>query len=363
MYRKKEREENTMKALVYTTPAVVENGKALKPGACELMDIPEPQLQPEDGMKIKIEYCAMCATDVHIVTLGLYGMKTPWVMGHELCGTIVEINQSAIDAGFQLGDKVVVNLSAPCGCCDECKRGHDIFCKHPIRGSFSGGFTEYCTAKPQQCFKIPENSGVDPKYYCLAEPMASAMDGMDLSQIKIGDNVLLQGCGAIGSIILNMLLLKGGANVTVSDPIPEKRELALKLGAQYVIDPTKEDLQQRAMEITGGRGYDVIFDAAGVPKAAPLLPKLLANKGTLVYFAVFPMDYELPLNLYELYMKEGRVQTVYTTIYNYPRVIDLIPRMQLDTIVTREMKLSEGVDIFNAFLESKNNKIIVKCDE
>ena len=110
-----------------------------------------------------------------------------------------------------------------------------------------------------------------------------------------------------------------------------------------------------------GRGYDVIFDVSGVPAAAPLLPKLLANKGTVVYFAVFPMDYELPLNLYDLYIKEGRLQTVFTTIYNYPRVIDLIPRMNLDVIANREMKLSDGVEIFNAFLESKSNKIIVDC--
>lgn len=192
--------------------------------------------------------------------------------------------------------------------------------------------------------------------------MASAMDGMDLADIKIGDNVLLQGCGAIGSIILNMLLLKGGANVTVSDPIAEKRETALKLGAQYVIDPKNEDLKERAMEITNGRGYDVIFDVSGVPAAAPLLPKLLANKGTVVYFAVFPMDYELPLNLYDLYIKEGRLQSrLHHESTTIPRVIDLIPRMNLDVIANREMKLSDGVEIFNAFLESKSNKIIVDC--
>lgn len=243
-----------MKALVYTTQAKMDGRKVIEPGKCELLDIPEPQLLPTDDMKIRVDYCAMCATDVHIVTMGLYGMPAPWIMGHELCGTIVEVNPRATENGFAVGDKVVVNCTAPCGCCDECKRGHDIFCKHPIAGSFVHGFTEYCTAVCEQVFQIPKNSPIDPKYYCLAEPMASAMDGMDLADIKIGDNVLLQGCGAIGSIILNMLLLKGGANVTVSDPIAEKRETALKLGAQYVIDPKNEDLKERAMEITNGRG-------------------------------------------------------------------------------------------------------------
>ena len=91
------------------------------------------------------------------------------------------------------------------------------------------------------------------------------------------------------------------------------------------------------------------------------ISKFATRYGTVVYFAVFPMDYELPLNLYDLYTKEGRLQTVFTKIYNYPRVIDLIPRMNLDVIANREMKLSDGVEIFNAFLESKSNKIIVDC--
>lgn len=159
-----------MKALVYTTQAKMDGRKVIEPGKCELLDIPEPQLLPTDDMKIRVDYCAMCATDVHIVTMGLYGMPAPWIMGHELCGTIVEVNPRATENGFAVGDKVVVNCTAPCGCCDECKRGHDIFCKHPIAGSFVHGFTEYCTAVCEQVFQIPKNSPIDPKYYCLAEP-------------------------------------------------------------------------------------------------------------------------------------------------------------------------------------------------
>lgn len=341
-----------MRALVYT-----------EPGKCEMQERPEPMLTPDmhDMMKVRIDYCAMCATDVHIVTMGLYGMPAPWVMGHESCGTVMEVNPGA-EPYFKVGDKIAMNISRPCGCCDQCKRGNDIFCTNSKRGT-STGFTEYCLVHPAQCFKIPEDSGVDPMYYCLCEPMASAMDGMDLADIKIGNTVLLSGCGSIGSIILNMLLLRGCTKVTVSDPMPEKRALALSLGAQYVIDPTKEDIIERGKEITGGRGYDVIFDAAGVPKAAPPLLKMIAPKGTLVYFAVFPMDYELPVNLYQLYLKEGRIQTVYTTIYNFPRVIELIPRMQLDKIVTKVLPLSQGVEAFNLFLESQNNKIVVKCSD
>ena len=97
-----------MKALVYTTQAKMDGRKVIEPGKCELLDIPEPQLLPTDDMKIRVDYCAMCATDVHIVTMGLYGMPAPWIMGHELCGTIVEVNPRATENGFAVGDKVVV---------------------------------------------------------------------------------------------------------------------------------------------------------------------------------------------------------------------------------------------------------------
>ncbi|MFR7742848.1 MAG: hypothetical protein ACLU3I_05835 [Acutalibacteraceae bacterium] len=70
-----------MKALVYTTQAKMDGRKVIEPGKCELLDIPEPQLLPTDDMKIRVDYCAMCATDVHIVTMGLYGMPAPWIMG------------------------------------------------------------------------------------------------------------------------------------------------------------------------------------------------------------------------------------------------------------------------------------------
>lgn len=352
-----------MKALAYVVPAKMDGRKVIEPGQAQLIDIPEPQLLPTDDLKIKLEYCAMCATDAHIVTQGLYGLETPWILGHEMMGTVVEINPRGEEYGYKIGDKVVINNTAPCGVCDNCKRALGAFyCTNPKHGSFPFGFAEYCTAVVEQCFKIPENSGIDPKYYCLAEPMSSAMHGIDLADIKIGDTVLLQGCGAIGSIILNMLLLKGCTRVTVSDPVAEKRELALKLGAQYVIDPKNENLEERAMEITGGRGYDIIFDVTGVPAAAPLLPKLIALRGKLMYFAVFPMDYEMPLNLYDLYCKEARVQCLITNFYNYPRVLDLVPRMSLDLIANKEMKLSDGTAILDAFHESKNNKILVKCD-
>jgi threonine dehydrogenase-like Zn-dependent dehydrogenase len=220
---------------------------------------------------------------------------------------------------------------------------------------------EYNVVDLDMIFKIPE--GGSTLQYCIAEPFASAMRGIDIADIQIGDSVLISGVGGIGAILLDMLTKRGVTKLTASDPLPQKRERALAMGAQYVIDPSKEDIVKRGMEITEGRGYDKIIEASGVPAAAPPMLDLIAKKGKVVYFAVFPMDYELPVNLYELYMKEASIHTVYTTIYNYPRVMDLIPYMQTDKIIGPVYDLDDAVEAFEAYKRSEYPKIVIKCNK
>ena len=207
--------------------------------------------------------------------------------------------------------------------------------------------------------RIPK--GGSPLHYCLSEPCVSAMRGIDLSELRLGDTVAISGVGGIGSIILNMLALRGGTRITAIDPVPQKRELALQLGAQHVIDPANEDMRARIKEITDGRGYDVFFEVSGSPRAAPQVLKNLAPKGKAMMFAVYPPDYELPVNLYRMYLKEARMQTVFTTIYNYPRALELIPRMQMDKLIGKVLPLEQAQEAFDLFHQSIYPKIVLKC--
>ena len=115
------------------------------------------------------------------------------------------------------------------------------------------------------------------------------------------------------------------------------------------------------MEITGGEGFDMVFEFSGSPKAAETPLKILAKCGTAVYFAVFPPTFEMPLNLYDLYRKEGRIQTVFTTTSIMNRTINLIPRMQLDKIIGKVMPLREGAEAFALFHKSIYPKILLDC--
>ncbi len=245
-----------------------------------------------------------------------------------------------------------------CGECEWCKKGMTQYC---INSKPTGAFAEYVVTDVKTIYKLPDN--VELRDYAIVEPTNCCLRAMDLAPIRHGATVCVAGVGGIGSIMLNQILLSGAARITVIDPVPEKRELALSMGAQYAIDPFNEDAVARAMEITDGLGFDYVFEMSGSPKASETPLKILARCGTAVYFAVFPPKFEMPLNLHDLYMKEGRIQTVFTTTTIMNRSINMIERMQTDKIIGKIMPLSEAVESFEVFKTSKYPKILLDCSK
>lgn len=307
-------------------------------------------------VKIKTKYAALCATDLHMVTMGVLGAKPGIGLGHEASGIIVEAGPQALQAGFMIGDKVVTAPTAVCGTCSMCKRGMEQYCEHAVPIS---AFSEYIVTDVSAVFKIPKDA--DLKRYALTEPMVCTIRAMDLAQIKHGQTVAVSGIGGIGSILLNMVLLSGAASITAIEPVSEKRELALKMGAAHVIDPFSEDVKARTMEITGGQGFDHVFEVSGSPKAAEICIDILAHCGKITYFAVFWPTYEMKLNLYDLYMKEANIQTVFTNHCIFPRAIQLMGRVQADQIIGKVMPLEQAIEAFSLFQESKYPKILLEC--
>ena len=338
----------TMKAIWWTGPDKIEL----------LHDVPVPETRP-GTIKIKIAYAAICATDIHRVSMGAMDSvfrEGGEGLGHEGSGIIVEMGPDTEKSGFKVGDKVALYPFAPCGMCENCKNGYHQYCMYP---DFGRTFCEYTVVPTNGAYKIPDDA--DLQAYALVEPANCAIRAMDLSPIRHGQTVLVSGVGGIGSIVLDMVIHSGAAKITVSDPVPQKRENAVSMGALYSIDPIKEDLVARGMEITGGKGYDHIFEVSGVPAAAPPCMDLLAKCGTITYFAVFPPPYEMPLNLHTLFMKEGRIQAVFTSPHIMHRVINLMPRLQTDKIIGKIYDLADGMEAVEMFHKSIYPKILLRC--
>ncbi len=321
----------------------------------EVRDVEIPRVGPNQ-IRVKLAYAALCATDVHMVTMGVLGAKPPMPLGHEASGIVEELGPGAEKTGLKPGDKVCLFPVTSCGQCPRCKEGKPQYCAN---SEATGAFAEYVVADASVFFKVPNDA--DLSWYSLVEPANCTVRAMDLAEVKHGCTVAISGVGGIGSILLNMILLTGGARVTAIDPVASKRETALAMGAKHVIDPVGEDVVARAMEITDGKGFDYVFEASGSPKAAQPAFDILGKCGNLIYFAVYPPTYTFPLNLYELYMKEGRIQTVFTTPDIMPRTIDLIPRLQLDKVIGKIMPLSDAPEGFALFEKSIYPKILFDC--
>jgi len=336
----------TMKQLWWT------HGKEI-----ELKDVVIPEVKPNE-VKVKVAYAAICATDVHQVEQNVMGAQPPAPLGHEGCGVIAEIGEEAAKAGYKVGDKVTMFPVSHCGGCENCKAGQPQYC---INAKPTGCFAEYVVTDFKTIYKLPDDAEL--KNYAIVEPINCCIRAMDLAPIRHGANVAIAGVGGIGSIMLNLIILSGATNITAIDPVPEKRQLALEMGAKYVIDPFNEDVKARAMEITDGKGFDQVFEMSGSPKSAQTPLNILARCGTAVYFAVFPPTFEMPLNLHELYMKEGRIQTVFTSQTIMPRSINIVDRIQTDKIIGHIMPLSEAVESFNVFHQSKYCKILLDCSK
>jgi L-iditol 2-dehydrogenase len=176
--------------------------------------------------------------------------------------------------------------------------------------------------------------------------------------------VAICGGGPIGQLALQVMRLHGATSLTLIEPIAERREMALAAGAHHVIDPLTEDQGARTTEITGGRGYDVVIDASGSPRAVRGLLDLAAKGGTVVYGAMYPHDFEMPLNLSDhLYLKELTLTGVFVSPYAFPRAVQLLPLLDLDALTGTSFPLDEAVEAFAAHISGRHPKVLIQCND
>jgi (R,R)-butanediol dehydrogenase/meso-butanediol dehydrogenase/diacetyl reductase len=184
------------------------------------------------------------------------------ILGHEVSGTVVDIGRD-VDSHF-MHTRVAIRPTF-CGECRDCRLGKPYFCQNNRRsigiGDLSGGFAEYIKVVPGMLVPVPD--GVDSRNAALAEAFAAAYHGIVCSGEK-GGSALVLGGGPIGLALVRLLKLEGFSPVALSEPVLEKRELALNFGADMVVDPLKDDLNAFVFQNTSGVGFETVFECAGV---------------------------------------------------------------------------------------------------
>ena len=269
---------NTMRAIVYYGV-----------GDIKIEQIPIPECN-ENELRVKIDACSVCGTDLKAYKSGNPRIKAPIVMGHEFTGIIDVVGKKV--TGFKTGERIVMATSVSCGSCYYCKKGNNNLCSalKPMGFSYPGGMAEY-TIIPQAAIvnghviKVPDS--IKAEHAALAEPLSCAVNSIENCNIEKGDTVVVSGAGPMG--ILNLCVAKEyGAQKTILSEISENRLMQAGQFCDRLVNPAKEDLLKVVKDETDGVGADVVIVAA--PAAAPqeTALDLVRKRGTVCLFASLP---------------------------------------------------------------------------
>ena len=308
------------------------------PGNVELVEIPIPAVGPGQVL-VEVKYCGICGTDVHAYAIsGIFDWEL--VPGHEAVGYVREIGENV--EGFTVGERVAIGPPGDCGACYACNTGNPNTCPHAFPNTLGigpdtqGGYAQYVLSRfPQnELFKIPK--GVELEQAVLFDVLGVGFHAVRRSEMKVGDDIVVSGCGSIGLSVIQTARLAGACRLIAFDPSPERRKLALLAGADYAWDPSDEAQIAQAKELlahTGGA--HVCFEAAGHPTSTQNCTDLCMANGqvmiigsdnrpfSLISAALGPkqLDFKLTFTytreeihtLFEL-IKLGKIDTsVYTT--------------------------------------------------
>lgn len=327
----------------------------------------KPQIDA-DEILLKMEKAAICGTDIRI----LEGKKTkdvryPSVIGHEMCGTIAEIGNSV--EGYEVGDRIAIANVIPCGSCSSCLEGRENAClnRTAIGYQYDGGFAEYVRI-PQTCIaagnviKLPES--VSFTAGALIEPLACCIRGLKNAGTGFNDTVLVIGAGPIGLMHIQLSKIAGASKVIVSEPNEFRRQKAEVLGADVIVDPTSENLEEIIRKETKGLGVDVIIVAIGVPEIVNSTIKLCKKGGTVCLFAGFSGKGECLIEANLIHYNEINVcgSTAYKRS-DYIAAAEMVKtgRINLDEIATHTYKLDDFITAYEVNKSGVGLKVMIEA--
>ena len=244
-----------------------------------------PEIGPGE-LLIKIGTALTCGTDVKTYKRGhpILIKHTPALFGHEYAGTIEAVGEGVKD--LNVGMRVVATNSAPCGDCFFCKRDMPNLCAKLKDSLVNGAFAEYIRVPEPvvrwNTHQIPDSLSF--RDAALTEPLACVVHGIEESNIRLGDTVVVIGAGPIGQMLIMLAKKNGASSVIASDLAELRRDIAKKAGADIVIDPSKEDPVERVKKETSGLGADVVIEAVGIPQTWEQAVEMTRDAGTTVLF-------------------------------------------------------------------------------
>ncbi len=271
---------------------------ANEPGAVELRAMPEPQIAP-DQVLLRVCAVGICGSDLemyhHQIT---FPVQPPVILGHEFSGTVVAVGGQVRD--FQPGDRVVSETAASiCGKCAECRTGNYNEC--PQRLGFGvlihGADAALVAVREGALHRVPDT--VDLAAAALTEPLCVAYNALVVkSRIRPADTVVVLGPGPIGLMATQVARVAGASTIILAGLARDagRMQIGRTVGATHLVDLTHDDLPGLVRDLTGGRGADLVVDAAGPRATVQLALEVVRRNGQITKIAWGPRPLDLSLD-------------------------------------------------------------------
>lgn len=330
-----------------------------KPGDIRVIEkeIPTPK---EDEVLIRIKACGVCGTD-HSLYTGGFPANYPVIIGHEFSGEVVAIGDNV--KNLEIGNRVTVDPNRVCRRCEYCRLGKEHLCENlsSMGVHIDGADAEYCVMVESNVYKIPDTVSFEAAAF--TEPLACAVHGLEMGQVRHGDTVLILGAGGMGNLLTQLCTLAGAAHVIVSEPIAKRREIALENGATHVLDPFNQDIDMELRKIRA-IGADVIFEAAGNLKVQASSVYFARKGGTVVWFGCSPVDSKIEIDPYYINDAELSVRGSFNNPFATARAIRLLGggKVRVDNLISHRFGIDDYLDVFEIFGGPDTLKLMVHME-
>ncbi|HHW10263.1 MAG TPA: alcohol dehydrogenase catalytic domain-containing protein [Firmicutes bacterium] len=331
------------------------------PDNIELRDIPEPKPGPREAL-IAVKAAGVCGTDLH-VKHDRFPYWPPVVLGHEFSGQVVETGAEVTTV--KPGDRVVGEPhTKACGKCWLCRSGNIQICpeKRSIGWGIDGAFTKYLVMPDHLLHKIPDHLSYEEA--ALVEPTANVVhDVLERGRVESEDLVVVLGPGPIG-LLAAQAARAGGAREVVIVGAPRDEEfrlpVAMELGFRYVVNLAKQSPLDLVMELSGGRGADLVVEASGAEPAINSAVELVRKKGRIAVIGMTGKDkigFAWDKAIYKAIDIIFNMSTSYTS---WDRAISLIARgaVNVKPLISFSEPLTNWAQVFEDLENQKGLKAV-----
>jgi 6-hydroxycyclohex-1-ene-1-carbonyl-CoA dehydrogenase len=311
-------------------------------------DVPTPK--PKSGeILVKVAACGICHTDLHYLDHNVPTFKpAPMILGHEASGTIAELGPDV--TGWKEGDRVLLPAVVTCGVCKLCRSGRENICDNMrmFGNHMDGAYAEFVIAPAKDAFRMPAEVPLV-EGSIIADAVSTPFHAVvNRGQIKPGDKVVIFGCGGVGMSCVQVAAAVG-ASVIAIDILPEKLEMARKIGAEFTINSLQVDrIDKEVRKLFGGDLADVSFECIGRPETMQKAFSVIRKGGTCVIVGYSDKSVELPASKI-MFFEQSVIGSLGCRPVDYPRIIEMarLGKLHVNDLVTGHFPLDNINDAFD----------------